>query len=227
VDCTANILAMTAPENALPGEPGPITVPLGRYRSQLPADTWPAGLPDVGVLWRRDVFAIADAWRAGTSTAQQLTVAALLWGFGPTAYGPHRTQQILAGDPDGARLEAALAPLRAGHLDADQLREVYVTLHRGQRHHVRGLGPAFYTKLIYFAGYHRGAGGVQPLILDKQVALRLPDDAGPAGRRTTGWRSAEWLAYLLWAAEQAQRPAFGSEPEQVEMALFSGRWTAE
>lgn len=112
---------MTALDSALPGEPGPITVPLERFRPGLPADTWPAGLPDGGVLWRRDVFAVAEAWHAGKSTARQLTLAALLWGFGRTAYGPHRTKEILAADPDGTRLEAALAPLRASRLDVRRL----------------------------------------------------------------------------------------------------------
>jgi hypothetical protein len=135
-------------------------------------------------------------------------------GFGPTSYGPYRTQQILAGDPEGERLKAALAPLHADRIDNDELREVYVSLCRRQRHYVRGLGPALSTKLTYFAGYRRGAGGVQPLVLDKQVALRLPADAGTARRRTTGWRSAQWLDYLRWAAEQAKACTFGGEPER-------------
>lgn len=100
-------------------------------------------------------------------------------------------------------------------------------MRRGQEHHVRGLGPAFFTKLIYFAGYRRGAGGVQPLILDKQVALRLPADAGPSRRREGGWPSSEWVEYLQWAAGQAKRTTFGGEPERVEMALFSNRWRAD
>ncbi|WP_141279806.1 8-oxoguanine DNA glycosylase OGG fold protein [Pseudonocardia hydrocarbonoxydans] len=216
---------MTALDNALPGEPGPITVPLERFRPGIPADTWPAGLPDVGVLRRNDVFAVADAWRAGQSTARQLTLAVLLWGFGGTSYGPHRTRRILAADPEGLRLEAALAPLR-DRLDVDDLRAVYVSMRRGQPQHVRGLGPAFFTKLIYFAGYRRSAGGVQPLILDKRVASRLPADAGPARRRDGGWPSSEWVTYLRWAAEQAGRATFGDEPERVEMALFSNEWTA-
>jgi hypothetical protein len=217
---------MTALDNALPGEPGPITVPLERFRPGIPADTWPAGLPDVGVLRRNDVFAVADAWRAGQSTARQLTLAVLLWGFGDTSYGPHRTRKILAADPEGLRLEAALAPLR-DQLDVDDLRAIYVSMRRGQPQHVRGLGPAFFTKLIYFAGYRRGAGGVQPLILDKRVASRLPVDAGPARRRDGGWPSSEWVTYLRWAAEQAERSTFGGEPERVEMALFGNQWTAD
>lgn len=124
---------MTALDNVLPGEPGPITVPLDRFRPGIPADTWPIGLPDVGVLRRSDVFAVADAWRDRRSTARQLTLAVLLWGFGDTSYGPHRTRKIFAADPEGIRLEAALAPLCADRLDIDDLRAVYVSMRRASR----------------------------------------------------------------------------------------------
>jgi len=89
--------------------------------------------------------------------------------------------------------------------------------------HLRGLGPAFFTKILYFAGYRPG-GGVQPLILDRVVAGRLPADAGPANRYRTGWTSAAWQAYLVWAAEEARRPEYHNEPDRVEIALFTGRW---
>jgi hypothetical protein len=88
-----------------------------------------------------------------------------------------------------------------------------------------GLGAAFFTKLLYFAGYRRGEGGIQPLILDQVVAGRLPASAGPAGKYRTAWWSGTWLAYLRWAADQAARPEFGAEPDRVEMALFTGSWT--
>ncbi|GAA4554817.1 hypothetical protein GCM10023175_53690 [Pseudonocardia xishanensis] len=206
----------------LPGEPGPITVPVERYLRRLPAGSWPAGLPGSGPLWRADVFAVAASWRRGSASARDLTVAALLWGFGPTAYGPHRTERILAADPDGTRLARGLEPLRADELTKETLQAAYVSFRRGQSAYVRGLGPAFFTKLIYFAGYRRGRGGVQPLILDKVVAGRLPVSAGPARRSSWGWRSADWIAYLQWAASTAQDPRFDGEPERVEMALFAG-----
>lgn len=214
---------MTAVEHALPGEPGPITIPVARYRARLTeAATWPHRLPDTGTLWRRDVFHIAEAWRNGACTARDLAVATLVWGFGPTGYGPQRTKQILAADPHGHRLEAGLEPLLDDSPTADGLRAAYISFCRRQPAYVRGLGPAFFTKLLYFAGYRRGHGGLQPLILDARVARALPEAAGTARRQRWGWRSAEWMHYLRWAAEQAERPAFGGEPEQVEMALFAG-----
>ena len=91
---------------------------------------------------------------------------------------------------------------------------------------IRGLGPAFFSKLLYFAGYRRDRRGVQPLILDAVVSRALPEAAGPARNRRWGWRAAEWMDDLRWAADQARRSVFGGEPERVEMALFAGLWTA-
>jgi hypothetical protein len=218
---------MTATEQALPGEPGPIAVPLDRYRARLTGVVWPAALPNRGRLWRRDVFAVADAWRTGSSTSRDLALATILWGFGPTQYGPYRAAQILAADPDGHRLDVGLAFVRGNSPTVDQLRAAYVAFCPRQPAHVRGLGPAFFTKLLYFAGYRRRQGAVQPLILHAVVAGRLPEAAGPARRRKWGWRSAEWVEYLRWAADEAARPRFGGEPDEVEMALFAGRWTAD
>jgi hypothetical protein len=81
----------------------------------------------------------------------------------------------------------------------------------------------FFTKVLYFAGYRRGAG-IQPLILDRRVARHLPPAADPAHARRWGWPSEHWIAYLRWAADQATRTVFGGEPDAVEMALFSGEW---
>jgi hypothetical protein len=181
-------------------------------------------LSDTGTLWRHDVFHIAEGWRLGACTARDLAVATLMWDFGPTGYGPPRTEQILAADPDGHRLEAGLEPLRDGSSTADELRAAFIAFCPRQPAHVRDLGPAFFTKLLYFAGYRRGRSGVQPLILDSGVARALPEAAGAPRRRRGGWRSAEWMDYLRWAAEQAQRPAFDGEPERVEMALFAVVW---
>ncbi|MEW2331001.1 hypothetical protein AB0880_24730 [Micromonospora chersina] len=79
----------------------------------------------------------------------------------------------------------------------------------------------FFMKLLYFAGYRRGAPGRQPLILDSVVRRRLPVDAGV--RRESGWVSEKRLDYLGWAADQAHRR--GIEPDEVEMALFHDRWS--
>ncbi|NJP32068.1 8-oxoguanine DNA glycosylase OGG fold protein [Micromonospora thermarum] len=186
---------------ALPGELAAITVHIDRWRAALPPDAWPGGFLETGVVWRRDVFAVADTWRAGEATPRQLLSAVLMWGYGPIGYGPWRTARSLEGDPDGTRLARALDGLRGPIPDEDVLRTAYRRLRDPKESRLPRLGPAFFTKLLYFAGYRRGAGGLQPLILDSVVARRLP--AGSGVSRPSAWLSAEWLAYLRWAADQA------------------------
>jgi hypothetical protein len=202
----------------LPGE-RPINVRVERWRAGLPADAWPDDFPTSGEVWRQDVFAVADAYRAGSASARQLLAAVLIWGYGSIGYGPWRAARSLGGDPTGQRMASALAEVSAAAADETALRTAYRRFRAPAEARLPWLGPAFFTKVLYFAGYRRGVGGVQPLILDRVVASRLPAEAGVT--RRNGWSSDEWLAYLRWAAEQAQTR--GVEPEAVELAVFQGR----
>ncbi|MET8349051.1 hypothetical protein [Micromonospora sp. NPDC005206] len=202
-------------QRPLPGEQAPITVNLDRWRAGLPPDAWPDDFPSSGEVWRRDIFAVADAYRAGSASAHQLLTAVLIWGYGPIGYGPWRAARSLGADPDGKRLAYALEEVSASAPDEDALRTAYRRFRDPNHARLPWLGPGLFTKVLYFVGYRRGVGGVQPLILDRVVASRLPSEAGVG--RQAGWLSEEWLAYLRWAAEQAQ--AQGIEPDEVEMAV--------
>ncbi|MBM0204790.1 hypothetical protein JNW90_18185 [Micromonospora sp. STR1s_5] len=202
----------------LPGERTPVTVNVDRWRAGLPPEAWPDSLPASGELWRRDVFAVADAYRAGSASPRQLLTAVLVRAYGPIGYGPWRAARSLDADPDGKRLAYALKEVSAPAPDEAALSTAYRRF--GDPDHARlpWLGPGLFTKVLYFAGYRRGVGGVQPLILDRVVASHLPAEAG-VGRRN-GWSSEEWLAYLRWAAEQSR--VRGVEPDAVEMAVVGG-----
>ncbi|WFF03124.1 hypothetical protein [Micromonospora sp. WMMD964] len=195
-------------------EQHPVNVKVDRWRAGLPPDAWPDMLPASGEIRRRDVFAVADAYRAGSASSRQLLTAVLAWAYGPIGYGPWRAARSLDADPDGKRLAYALeeAP------DEARLRSVYHRFLDRDQARLPWLGPGLFTKVLYFAGYRWGVGGVQPLILDRVVASGLPAEAGVV--RRNGWSSEEWLAYLRWAAEQAQ--VRGVEPDAVEMALPRG-----
>lgn len=212
---------MSPRHTPLPDE-RPIPVHAERWRKALPAGAWPAGFAEGNTAFRADVFDVADRWRNGAASTVHLVTAALAWGHGIRGYGRYRTRQVLAQDPNGTRLDAALEALRTPKPSPDALLDAYD--HFRSTHRLRGLGPAFFTKILYFAGYRHGRGGIQPLILDKVVAGRLPDEAGPANRYTTQWASSTWHAYLRWAAAEAARPEFGGRPELVEMSLFNGTW---
>lgn len=204
-----------ASHELLPGEQRAITVDRQRWVDYLPGDCWPSSFAEMGQVTRGDVFKVADQWCAGDVSSRVFTAAVLAWGYGTTGYGRWRTGRTLAADPDGTRLESKLEPLRAEKISGEALQSVYSAFLAKPR--LPWLGPAFFTKLIYFAGYRRGVGGIQPLILDRVVAGRIPADAGVRPRAWL-WSCAEWTGYLKWAANQTT-----GEPDEVEMALFAGR----
>lgn len=209
----------TAGGVVVPGEAAPVTVRVNRWRAGLPPGAWPDTLPASGEIWRRDVFAVAEAYRAGVASPRQLLTAVLVWAYGPIGYGPWRTTRSLDADPDGKRLAYALEQVSTPSPDEAALRTAYRRFVDREHARLPWLGPGLFTKVLYFVGYRRGMGGVQPLILDRVVAGHLPAEAG-VGRRN-GWSSEEWLAYLRWSADQAQ--VRGVEADAVEMALGPGR----
>ena len=208
---------------ALPGESHAIFAPLDRYRAVADPRhawprTWPGSLPESNRLWRADVFAVAEAWRAGHCEGAELLTAVSAWGHGPNGYGPWRTARALAPEDLANRL-AALEPLRSALVSTEDLTTAYKSFNNRSTGLPWFRAP-FFTKLLYFAGYRRGVGGVQPLILDSVVDSRIPADIGvrkPARRGVSpAWHSEEWLRYCTWARETS-----ASEPDEVEMALFN------
>ncbi|MFI5927184.1 hypothetical protein ACIA3K_14495 [Micromonospora sp. NPDC051543] len=209
----------TAGVVVLPGESVPVPVRVDRWRAGLPPDAWPDSLPASGEIWRHDVFAVAEAYRAGVTSARQLLTAVLVWAYGPIGYGPWRAARSLDADPEGKRLAYALEEVSTPESDEAALGVAYRRFADPDHARLPWLGPGLFTKVLYFVGYRRGVGGPQPLILDRVVAGHLPAEAG-VGRRD-GWSSEVWLGYLRWAAEQAN--IRGIEADAVEIALRSDR----
>ncbi|WP_019873278.1 hypothetical protein [Sporichthya polymorpha] len=202
---------------ALPGEERPVALPAAKWRSALPDDAWPAGFPKNGQVWRQDVFDVALRWREDRASARQLLAAVLMWTDGEQASGRRRAGRALAGDPAGDRLEAALAGLRVERPGTAALRAAYLALRTTSR--LPDLDADTCTRLLYFAGYRRGVGGVQPLMLDETIAGRLPKAAEISSAASRG-SSLEWVRYIAWAAQQAADDAV--EPDRVELDLTAG-----
>lgn len=192
-------------------------VDAGKWRSALPEEAWPREFPLDGIVWRQDVFRVAARWREDRADARQLLAATLMWFHGPSASGRRRALRTLAGDPTGARLEAVLEPLRKERPTPADMRMSYVAFRTSCR--LPLFDPDFSTRLIYFAGYRRGVGGTQPLILDDEIARRLPPHAGITSQASRG-SSLEWARYIAWAGERAAKD--GVEPDRVEMDLSAG-----
>ncbi|MFD5516357.1 hypothetical protein [Streptomyces sp. NPDC127066] len=193
-----------------------------RWISQLPDSTWwPDALeecPQTG-RWprvdRRTVFSIAR--RADTAEGRRhLLVAALLWGNGTKVRSVRRSARVFQNSTRadlGARLYEALDVLREQGAVA-----AYRAFNNDQ--HIPYLGPAFFTKVLYFAGHESAAAHHRPVILDSVVsrALRATGTV-EAGWPDNGWTTAQYGRYVAMVHDCAQ--ARGVLPDQVEAALFS------
>ncbi|MFE4748750.1 hypothetical protein ACFRIB_00390 [Streptomyces mirabilis] len=182
---------------------------------------WPGELdacPIVAGRARVDRSTVFDiSRRANTIEGRRhLLTASLVWGSGTKARSVARHARIFTtassvSDID-ARLAAALGVLRReGAVSA------YFAFNNGER--IRFLGPAFFTKVLYFAGHDHPVGPWRPLILDSVVAraLRVADAEvkWPRG----GWTTPLYSRYLSLAHDHAEEA--GVLPDQVEAALFS------
>lgn len=186
-------------------------------------DTTPSA---AGKITRRSLFAMGNSMETDDETLRFL-VHVLAWGSGSSRRtNLKRLGSVLDPVAGAARLgllrEAAVAA-QAG--DASAPRRAYSALIRSGGGVIPGLGPAFFTKFLYFAG--KGEGEVPCLILDARVAKRL-HAAGwqglpvSRGSYSYNWFTDTYESYceLLqrWASEQGK----AVKPDEIERALFAG-----
>jgi hypothetical protein len=222
---SADIVAVMPDGTAIPGREEVLgqKIPFDRARwlPLLPSpDWWPPELDNRPTVTgrprvdRSTVFGIAR--RADTAEGRRhLLTAALIWGTGTRARSVARHARVFAESSPrdiDARLEAAMGILREEGAVA-----AYYALNNEQR--IRFLGPAFFTKVLYFAGHERCVGAWRPLILDRFVALALRA-ADPGEKwRGGGWTTPRYSRYLALAHDHAQRA--GVLPDQMEAAWFA------
>lgn len=205
----------------------PVPVRVSWWRRYVDPPWWPETLdclpdhrtyPGYQSLARQDLFDLAtDPTPEGRVG---LLVAAYAWGTGKSAFLVGRRARTFT------RTDlATVGGLLVGAFDLLHTSgpvAAYESMLPRQTNHVKFLGPAFYTKFLYFAAGYPSLGSPQPLILDKYVALGLnqhPDWTGPT-LGTTGWSSSTYGKYLDFAAEQATAAGPGYSAAGVEMALF-------
>lgn len=137
--------------------------------------------------------------------------AVMIWGYGSTGYGAARVQRILWARPK-ATVERNLAAL----VDAARRGpgQAWDTMRTSHRTHL--LGPAFATKVAYFAAFSAPEPPVPaPLIADANTSWALWDLCRiPRSVEQRG----SYLRYVdlahAWAADKGWRP------DDVERALF-------
>ncbi|MEV0933003.1 hypothetical protein ACIBMX_29615 [Streptomyces phaeochromogenes] len=132
-------------------------------------EPWPVELPERSrtgtARISRDQVAASTRRAAESSQWSEALVASYVWGQGRTGYGPHRLKEILAEPTVDDALAMAGAILH---------REGALAAYRGLRGAVKGLGPAFFTKFLYFLD--------QRHVLDQGCSLNLAADAPAAPR---------------------------------------------
>ncbi len=193
--------------------------PAARWKELLPDPAWwPEELDACprGHKWplldRRTVFTIAQ--RAGDPLgAVQTLVASCVWGTGTSAQSVTRVARTLGQQDLPQRLVDVVTALSVGGAA-----DAFDLLH-GHGNVIAGLGPSFGTKFLYFAGFGRGLGEHQPLILDDRVALavrRLSGVSWPYNRRDRSVYTDYLALAQRWAVEWG-----AEEPDVVERCLFS------
>jgi hypothetical protein len=159
------------------------------------------------LIRREDVFD-----RAGD--AVDLFLATMAWGYGTVGYGWWRTAGIInAGGRNGEqRVAAAVAAYRAAHLEEGFSGVARAWTSGGGK--LPGLGPAFASKVAYFACYDRESG-TGPLITDVNTAWSLWALYGVWDSR---YSPDLYDIYVEWCQRQAVQHECRSD--DIERALF-------
>ncbi|MEV4721840.1 hypothetical protein AB0J94_32030 [Micromonospora noduli] len=194
------------------------------WRRRLPEavdlPTWFDDLPRVG-RWPR--ITRADLLQAGAAAhtgraAIDVLVGAYAWGSGlSSGRSAARLGKIfnLNDDRIDRRLGEALRLLRS-----DGPVTAYAALGRGGDHRLEGLGPSFFTKLLYFLGWDSAAGDHRPLIMDQYMVIGMNDCRSTSWRPLVPWTADQYGEYLAWAQETANDWGAGTETDVVERAIW-------
>ncbi|MCH6470240.1 8-oxoguanine DNA glycosylase OGG fold protein [Sinomonas terrae] len=185
----------------------------------------------LGRLTRGDLFQLGRAASAPLAAEDDVLTFlwhVLAWGTGASQRGNEKRIQSFARPADRARNVALLKRATELALDGDPA-GAYSSLIRRGGGQIAGLGPAFFTKFLYFAS--EGTTGTRCLILDARVASRLAQagwtslpHSGPS--YSYNWYTDTYVSYceLLarWANEETARSKSEVWPDEIERALFSG-----
>lgn len=173
-----------------------------------------AGRPGIG---RRALFELA-AMTHSPEGVLRLLWHILAWGGGTKARLMNKRLHSVASRPDkvASTLQAAAATAQTRPAEA------YELLYPSGRTRIKYLGPAFFTKYLYFAG---GGADTHPCaILDRIVSARLRL-YGWAALRSTAWSAATYEQYCellgCWARKASDRLSRPVAADEIERSLFN------
>lgn len=166
---------------------------------------------------RRQLFEQADRAAESPESALQLLWQSLAWGAGTSARNMHRRLDSVKARPD----EVAEELVRVAGESRKDAAAAYEALRPGGRTLIKYLGPAFFTKFLYFAG--QGNADHPCLILDARVAQSLHRHGWDSLRSGGGWPAATYERYtdLLhrWAGDLSTSDRTVAADE-IELWLF-------
>lgn len=217
----------------------------GFLESQLLVDKWNDALRDHGLVhhtvapWpgadgelritRGDLFdraALLAMHPDDTDYCFDLLWNTLAWGSGRD--GRFIEKRILPfSDAASRKQNVSLLCEAAKHARDGARGAAYRTLIRKGGGRIPNLGPAFFTKFLYFASMPLGGESTQPcLILDSRVATALHNAGWAKMRRGwSNWYTEQYVSYCeltdRWAEELSQTLGVAVRQDEVELALFS------
>jgi hypothetical protein len=189
----------------------PVTWKQGVWNRQFgrnePEFVFLSSLPDA--LTRAGGELIGAEAAKSLESSREAFLYSMVWGFGPTNYGAWRTKEILR--VNSRPYEALLNCAKS--VEADGGIEGYRYLANEGR--LKGFGPAFATKYLYFCSVSRP--GERALVLDRLVADWLARSAGFV-IDPTRWSTKNYEKYL----EQMRNWSHSLDltPEQLEALIF-------
>ncbi|GAB3173431.1 hypothetical protein [Streptomyces incanus] len=170
-------------------------------------------------LSRGDLFADAASLDAGSEEELlRFLWRVLAWGSGMRLRLSRQRIRSVADNPSSA-VAALRQALQAAREDPAQ---AYEALRPGGRNAIAYLGPAFSTKVLYFAG--SGALDHPCVILDSQVAATLRSTCKWDSLGDDGWPTSTYVRYCTlldrWAHEESSQLGRRICIDEIEHWLF-------
>lgn len=162
-------------------------------------------------LTRHDLFQLGAAVKT-EEDAVNFYVAVCSWGCGTKARDIYRRVRTLPEPEFGRKLLAGI--LLAGDPSVSSA-VAYESFYSNAKNRILGLGPAFFTKVLYFASNPGDDRQLRHLILDRKVAATT--NWPPRSR----WTPAEYSDYITLVNETVEKVPSIERADCVEKYLFA------